>query len=317
MSASHGGHMMPSTTAEHSGALTVAGWLTGVYFLVELAVGIWTGSVAVLSDAFHTFSAVGGVLIALVAGRLSMRPATRYQTFGMIRAEIVGALINGVFLLGMAILIFVMGAMRLREPMHLSTGPMLAVAGGGIVTEIISIALLYQGQRSNLNVKGAFWHVLQTFVGSLIVIVAALVIRFADFLEIDPLLGMAFGVVLLWASWTITTSSLHILMDNVPADLHMHHVKEAIEAVSGVRGVHHLHAWSLTSGKNIVSTHVLVDDFAGGEPVLQRVQSVLKNDFGVYFSTVQLETEVCEDIEAAEEIDFLREEAAPPAEQHH
>jgi len=218
--------------------------------------------------------------------------------------------------LGMAILIFVMGSMRLMDPMHLSTGPMLAVAAGGLATEVISIALLYQGQKTNLNVKGAFWHVLQTFVGSLIIVVAALVIRFTDFLEIDPLLGMTFAVLLLWASWTIVRSALHILMDNVPGDLDMHHVKEAIEGLSGVRSVHHLHAWSLTSGKNILSVHVLVDDLGESEPTLQGIQSMLKRDFGIYFSTVQLETEVCEEIEAAEEIDYLRKTEAPAGGDH-
>lgn len=306
---------MPSATGEYGRALAISGWLTGIYFGVELGVGIWTGSVAVLSDAFHTFSAVGGVLIAIVAGRLAERPATRNETFGWIRAEIVGALVNGVFLLGMAILVFVMGTMRLLDPMHLSTGPMFAIAFGGLATEVVSIGLLYQGQKTNLNVKGAFWHVLQTFAGSLIIVVAALVIRLTDFVEIDPILGMAFGVLLLWASWTILRSALHILMDNVPSDLNMHHVKEAIEALSEVRSVHHLHAWSLTTGKNIVSAHALVDDLGKSEPTLQHIQSMLKNDFGIYFSTIQLETEVCDEIEAAEDIDYLRGEEAPSS--HH
>ena len=297
-------------------ALVISGWLTGVYFLVELAIGIWTGSVAVLSDAFHTFSAVGGVLIALVAARMAMRPATRFQTFGLLRAEIVGALINGVFLLGMAVFIFAMGSIRLQDPKSLSTIPMLAAAGGGIVTELISVALLYQAQKTNLNIRGAYWHILQTFAGSIIIIIVAVVLQLTDFLEIDPLLGMAFGLLLLWASWSIIRGALHILLDNVPTDLDMNGVKDAIEAVPDVDSVHHLHAWSLTTGKNIVSAHVLIGDFATGEPILQAVQSMLKTDFSIYFSTIQVETHVCEEIEEAEEIDFLRQEEAPIAEHH-
>lgn len=306
---SHGSHVMPSgADGDHTRALAISGWLTGVYFLVELAIGIWTGSVAVLSDAFHTFSAVGGVLIALVAARLSARPATRYQTYGWLRAEIVGALINGVFLLGMAILVFVMGSMRLMDPMHLATTPMLAVAAGGLVTEVCSLALLYQAQKTNLNVRGAYWHVLQTFAGSFIIIVAALVIRFTGFLEIDPLLGMVFAVLLFWASWSIIRASLHVLLDNVPEELNLNDVKAAIEALDNVAGVHHLHAWSLTSGKNIVSAHILVGDYASGEHTLHEIQSKLKSDFAVYFSTIQLETEICEEIEEAVEIDYVRQE---------
>ena len=277
--ASHGGHMMPSQDGANTRALKIAGWLTGIYFFFELGIGIWTGSIAVLSDAFHTSSAVGGVLIALVAGRYAARAATRFQTFGLVRAEIVGALVNGVFLFGMGILVFWMGAMRLQNLIDLPTTPMLIAAAGGLVTEIISLSLLYQGQKTNLNIRGAYWHILQTFAGSVIVIVSALVIRFTDFLAIDPLLGMAFGLLLFWASWGITRDSLSILLDNVPKDLDINAAKDAIEAVPGVESVHHLHAWSLTTGKNILSAHVLVEQYPESEPILQRIQSILKEDF--------------------------------------
>jgi cobalt-zinc-cadmium efflux system protein len=249
---------------------------------------------------------VGGVLIALVAGRLSTRPATRFQTFGLLRAEIVGALVNGVFLLGMAVLVFWMGFMRLQDPIHLPPTPMLIVALGGLVTEIISLGLLYQGQKTNLNIKGAYWHILQTFAGSLIIIVAALVIRFTGFLPIDPLLGMAFGIVLLWASWTIIRDALHILLDNVPQDLDLNQVRAAIEAVPSVESVHHMHAWSLTSSKNILSAHALVNDYMQGEEALHEIQELLKTQFQIYFSTIQIETTVCPAEEEAAAIDFMR-----------
>ena len=307
--ASHSGHGMSSGDGANTRALKIAGWLTGIYFFFELGIGIWTGSIAVLSDAFHTSSAVGGVLIALVAGRYAARAATRFQTFGLVRAEIVGAFVNGVFLFGMGLLVFWMGLMRLQNLVDLPTTPMLIAAAGGLVTEIISLSLLYRGQKTNLNIRGAYWHVLQTFAGSLIVIVSALVIRFTDFLAIDPLLGMAFGLLLFWASWGITRDSLSILLDNVLKDLDLDAVKGAIEAVPGVENVHHLHAWSLTMGRNILSTHVLVGDYPQSEEVLQRIQAVLKNDFRIYFSTVQVESEICPDIEQAEEIDFLRRPA--------
>ena len=271
---------------------------------LSLQIGIWTGSVAVLSDSFHAFSAVGGVLIALVAGHYATRPATRYQTFGLIRAEIVGALVNGLFLLGTAVFILWMGYMRLQDPIHLSTTPMLIAAAGGLITEVIALRLLYQGQKSNLNLKGAYWHILQTFVGSLIIVVAALVIRFTDFLEIDPLLGMAFGVVLLWAPWTILRESLRILLDSVPKDLDLNQIRGRIEEMDGVENVHHMHAWALTSGKNGFSTHVFVNDAADEKPLLHAIQGLLKNDSDLYFSTTQIETEICAEEEGAEDIDF-------------
>jgi len=298
--------MMPTAGKENIRALQIIGWLTGIYFVIELSVGLWTGSVAVISDAFHTFSAVGGVLIALVAGYFAARSATRFQTFGLIRAEIVGALINGLFLLGMAVFVFVMGYMRLKSPVELATLPMLLVAFGGIIIELISLRLLYQGQKTSLNLKGAYWHIIQTFVGSLIIIVAALVIRFTGFLAIDPLLGMAFGLVLFWASWGIIRESLHILLDNVPKDLDLNKVRKAIEKIPNVRNVHHLHAWSLTSGKNILSAHVLVTNFAEGERTQSNIQQLLRQNFNIYFSTIQIETTTCSENKEAEEIDFSR-----------
>lgn len=295
----HAGHL-PATTDTRG--LVISGILTGIYFAIEFAVGMWTGSVSVTSDAFHTFSAVGGVLIALAAMRFGQRRANRSQTFGYLRAEIVGALFNGLFLALMAVMVLRMGWMRLRMPMDLPTGPMLWTAAGGIVTEVISFWLLYRQQKGNLNVRGAFWHIVQTFVGSLIIVVSALVIRFTGFVQIDPLLGMLFGLVLFWASWRIIRDSLYILLQGTPRDVDFDAVVDGIRAVDGVTGVHHVHAWSLTSGRNIFSGHVQVSDSRRGEQVLHEVHDLLKNRFGFYFSTVQVEQQCldCEEGEAAE-----------------
>ena len=303
----HTGHL-PATSDTR--ALAITGWLTGIYFLIELAIGLWTGSVTVTSDAFHTFSAVGGVLVALVAGHFAKKEASPFQSYGLIRAEIVGALINGLFLVGMALLVLWMGIMRLQHPIHLSTGPMLLVALGGLVTEFIAIGLLYQRQKGNLNLKGAYWHILQTFVGSLIIIVSALVIRFTGFLAIDPLLGMAFGLVLLWASWSIIRDSLHILLERTPADLDLNAAITALRAMQGVKDVHHIHAWSLTPGKNIFSAHICITDASKHERILRDAYQMLKEKFGIYFSTLQIE-ETCMDEAGAEAIDITRTAPSP------
>lgn len=250
----HGAHMPPSGDTR---ALVISGLLTGIYFVLELGVGLWTRSVSVTSDAFHTFSAVGGVLIALAASRLGQRQAHRFQTFGYLRAEIVGALFNGLFLVAMAVVVLWMGWMRLQEPIDLPTGTMLWVAAGGLVTEAISFRLLYDRQKADLNIRGAFWHILQTLVGSVIIIVSALVIRLTGFLEIDPILGMVFGLVLFWASWKIIRDALRILLQGTPRDVDLNEVIDAIRELDGVVGVHHVHAWSLTSGRNIFTSHVL------------------------------------------------------------
>jgi cobalt-zinc-cadmium efflux system protein len=301
----HGGHAASSAAPGDGRALIATGLLTGVYFVVELIVGLWSGSVAVTSDAFHTFSAVGGSLIALVALRLSERPASREHTFGWGRAEIIGALFNGLFLTVMALYVFYMGAMRLMEPVDLPTTVMLWVAAGGIVTELISFWLLYERQKDNLNLKGAFWHILQTFVGSLIIVVSAVVIALTGFTPIDPLLGMAFGVVLFWASWSIIRSALAILLQGTPEDLDFDDAMSSLREIDGVRDVHHVHAWSLTSGRNVFSGHIRVDDLAtDGERVLREASDRLKHQFKVYFSTLQIEDERVAPEEDADAIDI-------------
>lgn len=299
---SHAGHGIPSGDTK---ALIITGWLTGIYFIVELGIGLWTGSIAVISDAFHTFSAVGGVLIALVAGKLAQRGPTPTGTYGMIRAEIVGALFNGLFLVIMAGIVLWMGWMRIMEPIDLPTGPMLLAAAGGLVTEFISLGLLIKRQKTSLNVRGAFWHILQTFVGSLIIIVSALVIRFTGFLTIDPLLGMAFGLVLFWASWGIIRDALGILLERTPSHLDMNQIMQEIHAIKGVKDIHHIHAWTLTSEKDIFSAHVCVEADTNHEQILRQIHDMLRDKFSIYFSTIQIE-KTCFDRAIASEIDITK-----------
>ena len=311
MSTGHGGAAGHVAASGDRKALVVSGLLTGVYFIVELVIGLWSGSVAVTSDAFHTFSAVGGVLIALVAQRLSERPASWEHTFGWGRAEIIGALFNGVFLAVMAGYVFWMGAMRLMDPIELPTTVMLWAAAGGIVTELISFRLLYRRQKGNLNLKGAFWHILQTFVGSLIIVASALVIRFTGFLAIDPLLGMAFGVVLFWASWSLLRSTLRILLQSTPEDFDLEGAMDTLRSIEGVTDVHHVHAWSLTSGRNLMSGHLCVRSIAAdGSTVLKEASDRLRHRFGVYFSTLQIEEECLSAEGQAVGIDITRDQ--PP-----
>jgi cobalt-zinc-cadmium efflux system protein len=311
----HSGHHMPTATAKNIRALKITAWLTGVYFIIELGIGIYTGSIAVLSDSFHTFSAVGGVLLALAAGRIAMRPADLSKTFGYKRAEVIGALLNGIFLLVMAGIVFYMGFMRLQMPMELPPVPMLLAAFGGLVTESIAIKLLYSGQKGDLNIKGAFWHVMQTFVGSAIIIITAVIIYFTGFMAIDPILGMAFGIVLIYASIGIVRDSLKILSETVPKDVDLEKVKGSLEAIQGVKNVHHIHAWSITPGVNIFSTHIHTDDLSKSDDILQKATKMLKEKFDFYFSTIQVEKE-CVEIDEADDIDITKAKERRQAQSH-
>jgi len=300
MANGHHGHMPSSGRG-----MAISAWLTGVYFVIEMGIGLWTGSIAVISDAFHTFSAVGGVLVAIVAARLARRPADADRSFGWYRAEIIGALVNGGFLLGMALVVIVMAAMRLSDPIDLPTGPMLLAAAGGLVTEFISLGLVWKQSQSDLNVKGALWHIIQTFVGSLLIIVTALVIKFTGFLLIDPILGMAFGFVLLWASWGILRDSMHLLMEGTPGGVSLPEITRMLEALDGVADAHHVHAWALTSGKHVFSGHLRVREGTDPQEVLKAAYGMLRDRFGFFFVTLQVENR-CLDESGAETIDITR-----------
>jgi cobalt-zinc-cadmium efflux system protein len=297
----HSAHMM-LRLGTNDRALKISAWLTGIYFLIGLGIGLYTGSVAVTSDAFHTFSAVGGVILAFVAGRMAQRPANLRRTFGNYRAEIIGALLNGVFLALMAFLVLGMGAMRLSHPIDLPTTPMLIAAAGGLVTELISLWLLYGGQRDDLNLRGAFWHVMQTFVGSILIIITAAVIYFTGFVQIDPILGMAFGVVLLFASWGIIRDALSILMEGTPPGVDLNAIAHDLLTLPGAINIHHMHAWTLTSNKNAFSAHILAREGACDGVLLEEAHRVLPDKFGFYFSTLQIETK-CLDEDHAKSID--------------
>lgn len=298
---SHAGHLPTSGKA-----LVISAWLTGIYFVIELAVGLWTGSIAVLSDAFHTLSAVGGVLVAIIAQRIARRPADAQRSFGWSRAEIIGALVNGGFLLGMALLVIWMGVMRLGNPIHLPTGPMLWVAFGGLVTEVISLGLMWKSSRDDLNARGALWHIIQTFVGSLLIIVTALVIEFTGFLQIDPILGAAFGVVLLWASIGVIREAIHILMEGTPADTDLDAVIDDLRDQDRVLDVHHVHAWTLTSGKHAFSAHLRHADPSDAARILESAYNRLTHDHGFHMVTLQLETD-CLDERHAQYLDVTRD----------
>ncbi len=271
--------------------LKITGWLTGIYFIIELGLGFYSQSVAVISDAFHTFSAVGGILIAFIANRVSSKAASVAATYGFKRAEIMGALLNGVFLLLMAIYVLYMGYMRLGQEFELPTGIMFLAAFGGLITEAISFRLIYQSQKNNMNMKGAYWHIMQTFVGSILIIVAAVIIQFTGYTPIDAILGMAFGLVLFWASYKIIKDALDIFMQTVPKDVDIQKIKASLLAISGVKGVVHIHAWVLTSQQNIFSAHLQIDDLTQADTILQAAETVLKSEHGFYFSTLQLENQ--------------------------
>lgn len=245
------------------------------------------------------------MLLALIASRIAIRPADKFKSFGWWCAEIIGALLNGFFLLVMSIAVLYLGWMRLRQPIELPTTPMCIAAGGGIIIEIFSLKLLYSGQKHNLNIKGAFWHIIQTFVGSIIIIIAAIVIKFTSFYQIDPIPGMVFGLVLLWVSWLIIKNVFNILLETAPPNISLEKVKKNLESISGIENVYHIHAWVLTSGKKVFSSHIKIKKRSNEENILKKAQDLLKDKYEFFFSTIQVEEKIHKS--ESENIDIARE----------
>jgi cobalt-zinc-cadmium efflux system protein len=283
-------------------AFILLGLLTGLYFVVELGVDPWSGSVAVTSDAFHTISAVGGFFIALVAQHLSERPASAEYSSGRGRAEIVGALFNRIFLVIMGGYVFSMGAMRHAEPIELATTVLLYTAFGGIVIELIAFRLLNERQKDNLNIKGAFWHIIQTFIGSLIIIHAGHRLHALAGDGSHSRHGVRRGPVLV--SWTIVHSALRILLQSTPEDFN---VKAAIAALEGRgrEGCPSRACLERDLRTQPLFPHISASRVCRGRRKSEASQR-LKQLFQVYFSTPQNEEDCLSGEEGAAAIDISR-----------
>lgn len=295
---SHAIHAVSSTRAGLIWSLA----LTGTFFLIELIVGLNIGSVALIADAAHNFSAAAGVGIALFGAIFASKPPTANRTFGFLKLEIFTAWLNGIILLIMAVFIFKMGIAKLLNPTSLKTTPMFILAGIGLIIGGIPAAMLWRKQKTDINVRGAFWHVMETVFGSAAVLAAAIIIRFTGWLPADAVLGMLLGPILIAAAWGIIKGSTRTLLDLSPEELNLLEVKKAIESIPGVDDAHHIHAWSVGIGKVVFTAHVKIAQTSDPLEILRVITQLLKEKFRIYFSTVQVETE-CVEL-PAEEIDF-------------
>jgi cobalt-zinc-cadmium efflux system protein len=269
-------------------ALAAALALTAGYTVVEFVGGLLTGSLALLADAVHMLSDNVAIALALAAVWLASKPATPQRTYGYKRAEVLVALANGVALVVLAIWIFYAAVRRLDDPPDVLGGWMLAIAAAGIVVNVASAAILSRA-RGGLNVEAAFRHVLGDLLGSLGVVVAAVVILATGWLEADPVAGMLIAVLVLASSWSILRDSTRILLEAAPAGIDTREVGARLAHAPGVVEVHDLHIWTITSGFPALSAHVLVrrgEDCHGRRRELERL---LRAEFGIEHTTLQVD----------------------------
>jgi len=257
--------------------------------LVELVAGLVTGSLALLSDAAHMGTDVLGLGMALAAITMAQRPATSQRTFGTYRLEVLAALANGVLLFGVAGYVLYEAVRRFAAPPEVPGLPLLVVAAVGLVVNLISFRLLLAGSSDSLNVRGAYLEVLGDLLGSVGVIVAAVIIYTTGWRYADPLIGAGIGLFILPRTWKLTGQALRILMQSAPAGMDVEQVRQRITALPGVQGVHELHIWTLTSGLETATGHVVVGDGEDYHAVLDRVVNLLARDYDITHTTIQCE----------------------------
>lgn len=271
-------------------ALTWALALTTVYLVVEVAGGILTQSLALISDAAHMFTDAAGLAIALTAVKLAQKPADARRTFGYARFEILAAALNAVLLFFVAIYILAEAYQRFVEPADVASIPMLAVAAVGLVVNLVCMRILDAGKDHSLNLKGAYLEVWSDMIGSAGVMLAACLIWLSRWNWIDPIVAVAIAAWVLPRTWVLLRESLHILLQGVPEGLVLQDIDSAVRALPGVSGVHSLHVWALTSGQNVLSAHVEVSQDVTDLMALRgQIEQLLSTRFGLSHITIQLE----------------------------
>lgn len=278
--------------ARHQRALALAFVLVVVFMLVEAAAGVLTRSLALLSDAGHMLTDAVGLGMALAAITASNRAAqSGHRTFGLYRLEILAALANAVLLFGVAGYVLYEAALRLREPPDVADGPMLVVAILGLAVNVAGWRLLRTGASESLNLEGALLEVLADLVGSIGVIVAALIMLTTGWPYADPLIGAGIGLFILPRAWNLGRKSLRVLLQAAPADLDLNALREELASIEGVVDVHDLHVWTLTSEMEVASAHLMVQETIDGHLVIDQARALLADRYHVAHATLQVEPE--------------------------
>jgi cobalt-zinc-cadmium efflux system protein len=289
------GHDHASASTSNRSRLSIVIGLVAAVLVVEI-VGAWfTGSLALLADAGHMFSDLAGLIIALVATVVAARPATDRQTFGYQRAEVFGALLNGLILLVVAgfVVVGAIGRLTNAEPAEVLAAPMLVVAVIGLVANIVGILLLRPAAAGSINMRGAYLEVLGDALGSVAVIVAAVVILLTGFAQADAIASLVIAAMIVPRAFGLLRDVVQVFSESVPADTDVRAIREHLEGTAGVVAVHDVHVWAITSGSHVFSAHIVVEPelLATGKSgeLLRELSGCLSHHFDVEHSTFQLE----------------------------
>lgn len=284
-----------SRVSESWRRLSIVLCLTLFYMVAELVGGWWTGSLALLADAGHMFTDAAALILALSAVWFGSRPATSKKTFGYYRLEIIAALVNGVGLVVLALLIIYGAYERWLEPPVVKSGPMIIVATGGLLVNLISAWILHSKDEIDLNMRGAWLHVMGDALGSVAAILAGICMMVFSWYAADPLFSVLISLLIIWGSVRLIRESTNVLLEGAPAHINLAAVEDAILATEGVSDVHDLHVWTITSGRDALSAHVIHGHNISQPDLLKELRTKLHDRFGVDHLTIQMETSDFED----------------------
>ena len=270
--------------------MTVALGLTAAVMVVELVGGLLAGSLALLADAGHMLADVAALSIAVVVAYIVRRPATPQRSFGLLRLEILAALINGALLIAISVGIAFEAFERLRTPVALDAPLLMGVGALGLAANVVAAVILHRGHEHSLNQRGAYLHVLGDLLGSIGVIAAGAIVLLTGWTPADPLVSLGIGALILVGAWRLVKESVDVLLEATPAHIALAEVHQRLVSVSGVASVHDLHVWTVTSGVVAMSGHLVVAEPAEHQRVLEEVQGRMRR-LGIGHVTVQIERE--------------------------
>lgn len=297
MGAGHS-HTLPENQNEST--LWISLGLTSTFLVAEVIAGVLLNSLALLADAAHMFTDAAALGIALAAVRLARRPADAQRTYGYHRFEILAAAFNALLLFAVAIYILYEAWQRFNNPAEVQPTGMMVVAALGLVINLISMRLLSKGKDDSLNLKGAYLEVWSDLLGSIGVIVAAVVIRYTGWAWVDTLVAVGIGLWVLPRTWILLKDTVNILLEGVPEGVDFKAIEQSLANEAGVTGVHDLHIWSLTSGKHSLSSHIVYDrNRVESGQLLTALRHMLSERFDMHHVTLQLEHTPCEDADSA------------------
>ena len=273
-------------------ALVIALGITLSFFVIELVGGIVTRSLALQTDALHMLNDALALGFALIAARVALRPITARKTYGYYRAEILAAFLNGIFLWALVVFIFYEALHRIQQPPEVKSLEMLIIAFLGLIANGLAAVALSKSRDESLNVKGAFLHVVTDTLGSIGAISAGSIMVFTGWYQADPIISMMIGVLIFYSSGKLIRDSLNVLLEGVPPNIDLTALERRIVEVEGVKNVHDLHVWCITPTQTcIMSGHVVVKEGTNRRVLLANLINMLKEDFGIDHTTIQMEDE--------------------------